>query len=138
MAKFVVPAVTGVLDARAAQIAGDLGNAAKQRVEAEAILAEYSAKLAQAKKEAAEIITKARADAEAMANDRLRQMDTEMARKTEDARKAIEAAKDAALSSVQSDITALTLAATEKLLGTTVDAKVAAKVTDEILAKGIH
>lgn len=138
MAKFVVPAVLGVLDARAAQIAADLDAAAHDRAQAEGALTAYSAQLADARKEAAELITRARADAEAMAAERIRQVEAELARKTEEARKSLESAKAAALHAVQTEMTAIAIAVAEKVLAQTVDAKTAAKLTDDVLAKGLH
>lgn len=138
MSKYVVPAVLGVLDARAARIAADLDAAARDREQAEGALAAYTTQLAQARKEAAELVTRARADAEAMAAERIRQVDADIARKTEDARKSIESAKQAALHAVQTEMTAIAIAVAEKVLAQTVDAKVAGKLVDEALTKGLH
>lgn len=138
MWRFVVPAVLGVLDARAAQIAGDLDAAERSRVQAEGTLAEYAAQLAQAKKEAAEIVSKARAESEALANERIRQVEADLARKADEARKSIEAARDEALRSVQKDVAEIAVLVAEKLLETHVDAKVASLLTDKALAKGLN
>ena len=138
MWRFVVPAVLGVLDARAAQIAGDLDAAERSRVQAEGTLAEYAAQLAQAKKEAAELVSRARAESEALANERIRHVEAELARKADEARKSIEAARDEALRSVQKDVAEIAVLVAEKLLEASVDAKVAAQLTDKALAKGIQ
>jgi F-type H+-transporting ATPase subunit b len=138
MWKFVVPAVLAVLDARAAKIAADLDAAERGRLQAEGTLAEYAAQLAQAKKEAAEIVSRARAESEALANERIRQVEADLARKADEARKSIEAAHDEALRSVQKDVAEIAMQVAQKLLDTSVDAKVAASLTDKAIAKGLN
>lgn len=138
MQKFVVPSVLGVLDARAAKIAADLDAAERGRLQAEGTLAEYSAQLAQAKKEAAEIVSRARAESEALANERTKQVEADLARKAEEARKSIEAARDEALRSVQKDIAEIAVEVAAKLMDAGADAKVASSLTDKALSKGLN
>lgn len=138
MAKFVVPAVAAVLDARAAQIKGDLDAATKQRAEAESILADYQAQLAKARKEAGEIVSKARADAEALAAERVKQAEADIGRKAEEARKSIEAAKHQALRDVQAEVAGVAVQVAETLLSEKLDAKQAAKLTDAALKRGLN
>ena len=138
MWRFVVPAVLGALDARAAQIAGDLDAAERGRLQAEGTLAEYAAQLAQAKKEAAELVSRARAEAEALANERIKQVEADLSRKAEEARKSIEAARHEALRSVQKDVADIAVQVAQKLLDTTMDAKLAASLTDKAMAKGLN
>jgi len=82
--RFVVPAVNAALDARAAQIKGDLHRAREEREAAERVLAEYQQQLAAARKEAAQVVSTARAEAEALATRRLAEVEAEIARKGED------------------------------------------------------
>lgn len=136
MWRFVVPAVLATLDARAAKIAADLDAAARDRSQAEHVLADYAAKLAEARKEAADIVSRARAEAEALANERIAQVDVELARKAAEAHKALAAAKDEALRAVQAEVAEVTIQIAEKLLHAHVDAKMAGKLADEALSKG--
>lgn len=136
MARFVVPAVLATLDARAAKIAADLDAAARDRGQAEHVLADYAAKLAQARKEAGEIVSRARAEAEALANERIAQVDAELSRKAEEAHKALNAAKDEALRAIQAEVADMTVAIAEKLLHASVDPKMAKKLADEAIRKG--
>lgn len=136
MWRFVVPAVLATLDARAAKIAGDLDAAARDRSQAENVLADYAAKLAEARKEAGEIVSRARAEAEALANERVAQMDAELARKAEEAHKALNAAKEEALRAIQAEVADMTVSISEKLLHASVDAKMAKKLADEAISKG--
>jgi F-type H+-transporting ATPase subunit b len=138
ISRFVVPAVNAVLDARAAAIKADLDSAAKHRVEAEKTLADYSAQLAQARKEAAEVVSRARAEAEAMSAQRLKEVEAEIARKGEAARHAIEAAKAEAMRGLHAEVANLALNVAETLLAEKVDAKQATKLTDAALKRGLN
>jgi F-type H+-transporting ATPase subunit b len=138
IARFVAPAVAAVLDARAAQIKGDLDSANKLRAEAEKVMADYQAQLAKARKEAGDIVSKARADAEALAAERVKQAEAEISRKAEDARKSIDAAKAQALREVQAEVAGVAVQVAETLLAEKVDAKQAAKLTDAALKRGMN
>jgi F-type H+-transporting ATPase subunit b len=132
----VVPAVTAVLDARANQIQADLEAARNMRAEAEASLADYSAKIAAARKEAADMLSQARAEAEALGKTRLQQVEEELARKTEVAKQQIEASKAEALREVRADVAKMAITVAEALLSKTVDAKLASELTDKALKNG--
>jgi F-type H+-transporting ATPase subunit b len=138
MARFVVPAVNAVLDARAAQIKADLDKASQEWAQAERVLAEYQAQMKKARAEAAEVISTARAEAEALAKQRLADVEAELGRKAEHARLSIEAARQQALREVQAEVAKLTVKVAEKLLQTSVDDKTARRLTDEALRRGIQ
>lgn len=138
MAKFVVPAVLGALDARAAKIAADLDAARTTREDAEASLADYTAKIAAARQEAAELMSKARAEAEALAKTRLQQVEEDISRKTELARQQIEASKAEAIRAVRAEVAALAVQVAEQVLQEQVDAKTATRLTDAALERGLN
>jgi F-type H+-transporting ATPase subunit b len=138
ISRMVLPAVNAVLDARAGKIASDLQAAEAARTEAAAMLAEYQAQIAGARKEAAEVVSKARAEAEALATARVAAADAEITRKTEEARKAIAAAEAESIRSVRGSVADLAIHVAEKLIAETVDAKLAAKITDEELKKQLN
>lgn len=133
MAKFVVPALTKVLDARALQISDDLASAEEHRVQAEKLLADYEAKLNKAKQEAAGIVTDARNEAQDLINGRTAELEAELKRKADKAAQSIETAKQNALKEVQAEVAQLTVQLAEKLIGDTVDAKKAQTLTDKAL-----
>ena len=133
MTKFVVPPVLAVLDARAAKIAGDLDAAAQSRLVADGALADYNAKLAVARKEAAEMVSRARAEAEALSSERIKQVEADLARRAEEARLSIAAAKEEALQAVRAEVAELAVQVAEKLLVQTVDEKLAKSLTDKAL-----
>ena len=134
--RVVVPAVTAVLDARASQIQNDLETARNTRAEAEASLADYSAKIAAARKEAADMLSQSRAEAEALAKTRMQQLEDELARKTELAKQQIDASKAEALREVRANVAKMVITVTESLLEKSVDAKLASELTDKALKKG--
>ena len=138
MAKFVVPAVDAVLAARAASIKADLEAATKARADAEKLFAEYTEQMAKAKKDAAQIVSQARAEAEALANDRLKQMELELGRKADMARQAIDVAKEQALKDVKDEVANLSVQIAENLLHQKVDGKLASQLTDAALKRGLN
>jgi F-type H+-transporting ATPase subunit b len=138
MYRFVVPAVTAVLDARAAQIKGDLDKAASERAAAEQVIADYRAQLKKARAEAADIVSTARAEAESIAKQRISEVEAELGRKAEQARLSIEAARSQALREVQAEVAGLTVKVAEKLLKKSVDTKTARDLTDEAIRRGIN
>jgi F-type H+-transporting ATPase subunit b len=138
MYRFVVPAVTAVLDARAAQIKGDLDKAASERAAAEQVIADYRAQLKKARAEAADIDSTARAEAESIAKQRISEVEAELGRKAEQARLSIEAARSQALREVQAEVAGLTVKVAEKLLKKSVDTKTARDLTDEAIRRGIN
>jgi F-type H+-transporting ATPase subunit b len=139
--RYVVPAVLAVLDARAAQIASDLDAAASQRGEAAAQLASYNAQMGDARKEAMEIISRARAEAEALTKTRIAAVEADLARQAEEARQTLEAAKQEALRAVQAEVAKLAVQVAEKLLQQSLQAgetKLAQELTTRALAKGLN
>lgn len=137
ISKFVLPAINAVLDARAHQVKTDLTAAETARTEGQAVLAEYQAQLALARKESADVVSRARSEAEAMAKTRIAEVEAELTRKAEEARQHIAAAKQEALRDVQRDVAELALAAAEKLLQRQLDSAGARQLTDEILKRGL-
>ncbi|PIZ30279.1 MAG: ATP synthase F0 subunit B [Alphaproteobacteria bacterium CG_4_10_14_0_8_um_filter_53_9] len=138
LGKFVVPQITAVLDARIEKVAGEIRGAEDKNKEAEETLAAYTEKLAEARKEAAEVVSRARAEAEALAKKRIADVEAELTRKAEDARKSIAAARDEALRDVQAEVAALTVQIAEKLIHQSVDKKTAQSLTDQALKQGLN
>ncbi len=104
------------LDARTARIQKDLDDAARLRKEAEALLAEYKQKRIDAEKEAAEIVSAARRDAEEFAEETRRKLAESLERRTRQAEQKIAQAEAAAVKDVRSAATEMAVAAAQKLL----------------------
>jgi F-type H+-transporting ATPase subunit b len=134
-----VPAVIGrALDAKIATIRNQLDEAANLRKEAEALKAEYEAKIASAAKEAdamraaaekesAELIVAARAEAEAL-----------VGRRQKMAEDKIGAAERAAIAEVRARAAAAATAAAGILIRETHDAKADKGLVDQMIGKLAH
>ncbi len=105
------------LDARSQRIAKDLEDAARLRKEAEALLAEYKQKRADAEKEAASIVAAAKADAEEYAAETRKKLAETLDRRTKQAEQKIAQAEAAAVKEVRNAATDMAIAAAQKLVG---------------------
>lgn len=98
---FVVwPKILGALQDREAKLEGDLVGAEKAREEAEAALAEYKTKIAEAQKEAQKVVEEAKKSAEQVANKAIADSQAKIASDNQRALAEIESAKQAALNEV--------------------------------------
>jgi F-type H+-transporting ATPase subunit b len=104
------------LDDRAAQISKDLADAKRLREEAEALLNEYKQKRLDAEKEAAEIISRARADATAYGAEAKRKLAESLERRTKQAEQKIALAEAAATKDIRAIATDLAIAAASRVL----------------------
>lgn len=112
----VWPKVLGALQAREQKLEGDLVGAESARKEAEATLAEYKAKIAEAQKESQQVVEQARATAEQLAAKVKSDAESELAKVKERAAAEVEAAKDAALSEVYAQMAELSTQIAGKIL----------------------
>ena len=98
---FVVwPKILGAIQAREQKLEGDLVGAETARKDAEAALAEYKTKIAEAQKEAQKVVEEAKKSAEQVANKAIADSQAKIASDNERALAEIEAAKQAALNEV--------------------------------------
>ena len=133
--KFVVPAVTEVLDGRATTIRDDLDKAASLRNEASQMLVSYEKQLKAARQEATDIVNKARTEAENVANAKHAELNAELQRKAEEASQHIEQSKNAALEDLRTQVAEMAVMAAEKIIGSEVDSGKASKYADEAITK---
>jgi F-type H+-transporting ATPase subunit b len=126
--------VTGSLDKRRSRIQSELDEAAKLRSEAQALLAEYKQKTANAEKEAAAIIESAKADAERLAAEAHAKLEDFVARRTKMAETKIGQAEQQAMADVRAAAAEAAVAAAEQIL--TVAAK--GKVAEDLINRGIE
>ena len=125
MSRIALPRVAAVLEARQGKIAGDLGAAERLKGEAEAASAAYEAAVAKARAEAQAIAAKLREQSAGEATTRRATLDQEMARKSQAAETAVTAAKQAALSNLQSVAVETSRLVVARLLGSEVSAAAA-------------
>lgn len=134
--RVVLPRMTTLLDARSAAIEGNIAKADDAQRKAEAALAEYTAQLADARKEAGEIRDAAREDGKKILAEAKDAATAEASRVTSAAHAQIEAERQTAFVSLRSEVGTLALDLAGGVIGETLsdDAKAQA-VVDRFLAE---
>ena len=133
LARWVYPEIVRLAEARQRVVAEQLKEAEQSRADAEERLKEAEAKLADARKTAQSVIDAANKSGEQLRQE-LRQKAEEESRRTVDAaRKEIEAARDEAVRSVRREVSDLVVAATEKVIGETLDDDKQRKLIDKAI-----
>src|SRR5579864_5416179 len=121
LARYVYPRIVDVAEARQRAVAQQLHDAEKAREDAEARLREAEEKLVDARKTAQGVIDSAAKSAEQLRQELRQKSEEESKRILESARKEIAAERDRALQAVRTEVSALVVAATEKVIGETLD-----------------
>jgi len=125
--------VLTALDHRAQRIKAELDDARRLKDEAAKLLADYQARRASAEREAQEIVTNARAEAERIAAEAKTRMEDFVARRTKTAENKIALAEAQALADVRAAAAEAAVAAASTVLSQSVKGSVA----DDLLVKGI-
>jgi F-type H+-transporting ATPase subunit b len=125
--------VLTALDHRAQRIKAELDDARRLKDEAAKLLADYQARRASAEREAQEIITNARAEAERIAAEAKTRMEDFVARRTKTAENKIALAEAQAVADVRAAAAEAAVAAASTVLSQSVKGSMA----DDLLAKGI-
>ena len=134
LVKFGVPKMAlSALDQRSERIKQALDEARRLRSEAQAVLAEYQQKRAEAEKEAQAIIVSARVEAERLAGEAKGKVEDFVARRTKMAESKIAQAEAQALADVRAAAADAAVAAAEKILVQTTHGAAA----ESLIAKGI-
>jgi F-type H+-transporting ATPase subunit b len=121
LARYVYPEIVKLAEARQRTIAEQLKEAEQARTEAEQRLKEAEAKLDDARKTAQTVIDAATKSGEQLRQDLKQKAEEESKRTVEAARKEIEAERERAIQSVRNEVATLVVAATEKVIGETLD-----------------
>jgi len=133
--KVALPKVTKMLDERSAAIEGNIAKADEAQKQAEAALAEYTAQLAEARKEAGTIRDAAREDGKKIVAEAKEAATTEAARIQTAASTQIEAERQAAFVSLRGEVGTLALSLAGNVIGESLnDDKKATAVVDRFLA----
>ena len=122
LARWVYPQIVKLAEARQRLIAEQLAEAEKARTDAEARLKDAEAKLIEARKTAQSVIEAATKSGEQLRQELKQKAEEEAKRLTASARKEIEAERERAIQSVRNEVAGLVVAATEKVIGETLDA----------------
>lgn len=115
------PAVKRGIEARDARIKADIDAAAASKAEADHVLADYQARMAQARAEANVIIEEARAAVEQARSEQLAALNAELATLRAQAGDDIAAAKAQALRELQGSVADLAVGAAERVVGRNLD-----------------
>ncbi len=126
--------ILGALDARSARIKAELDEARRVRDEAQALLAAYQRKRAEADREADAILVAAKQEAERLAAEAKAKVEEFVVRRTKMAETKIAQAEAQALADVRAAAADAAVVAAEKILRQTAKGKVA----DDLIAKGIE
>jgi F-type H+-transporting ATPase subunit b len=135
LARYVYPEIVRLAEARQRAVAEQLKEAEQSRAEAEERLKEAETRLTDARKTAQSVIDAASKSGEQLRHE-LRQKAEEESRRTVDAaRKEIEAERDEAVRTVRREVSELVVAATEKVIGETLDDEKHRKLIDRAIAE---
>ena len=126
--------IIGALDDRGARIKAELDEARRVRDEAQALLAEYKRRRAEADREAEAIVVAAKAEAERLAAEAKAKVEDFVTRRTKMAEAKIAQAEAQALADVRAAAADAAVAAAELILSETAKGKVA----DDLIARGIR
>jgi F-type H+-transporting ATPase subunit b len=121
LARYVYPEIVKLAEARQLAITQQLKEAEQARAEAEQRLQEAASKLDDARKTAQSVIDAATKSGEQLRQELRQKAEEESKRTIEAAKKEIEAERERAVQSVRGEVANLVVAATEKVIGETLD-----------------
>lgn len=137
LAKFVYKPVLGIMEERKNKIASDLETAEKAKNDAEAVKAEYAAKLADARQEAQAIIENARKTAQAAHDKIMADTKAEQEQYVAAQKEIIATEKKKAMDEVRAQVISLSMIAAGKIveqkLNSEEDKQMASKIVDSIM-----
>ena len=131
--KFAVPALQKGMAARTERVRSDLGAAEKARAEADTLLADYRAQLADARNESNRMIEEARRSADALRADLQSRAQTEIAELRERAAADVEAAKVSAIADLRAEVASLAIGAAETIVQKNLDRKTQVQLVENYI-----
>ena len=131
--KMGLPAIKKSMDARTERIRNDLDSAEAQRTQADTLLAEYRAQLADAKNESARIIEEARLSADALKRDQEARLQSELSDLRSKAAADIDAAKVQAISDLRGEVAQLAIGAAEVVVSRNLDQATQVQLIEEYI-----
>jgi F-type H+-transporting ATPase subunit b len=129
------PRIGAFLDSRQKAIQDSIDSAERTRVEADNLLAEYRERLREARSQAEEIVTRARATAQEQERESADAARERGAQLLEQAKHDIETATQRALAEIRDEVTNLTILATEKVTRKSLDSADQRRLVEEALAE---
>jgi F-type H+-transporting ATPase subunit b len=131
---FAFGRIQAAIDERREKIRSSLDEADNARAEAQQLIEEHRALIAQARNDAEEILAEARKVAASQAQRAKEETEVDRQRRLEDTRKQIEAETQKALGQIRSEVAELTLAATAKVTGKVLDSADHKRLIDDALS----
>jgi F-type H+-transporting ATPase subunit b len=135
LSKVAFPRIQAALDKRANAIRESIDSAEKTREEADQILAEYRARLKEAREQADDIVARARKAAEATTNQATQEGREKREELLAAARRDIEAETRRSLERIRREVADLTVLTTEKVTRKSLDTEDQKRLIDEALAE---
>jgi F-type H+-transporting ATPase subunit b len=135
LSKFAWPRISEALDKRQRAIEESIDSAERTRREADSLLAEYRERLADARGQADEIVTRARRTGEAAEAEIVAEARTKREEMMEQTRREIEAETRRAIQQIRAEVADLTVAATEKVTRKSLDADDQKRLVEEALSE---
>ncbi|MEQ8327628.1 MAG: ATP F0F1 synthase subunit B [Parvibaculum sp.] len=126
--------IGGMLDKRAADIAAELDEARRLREEAQQLLASYQRKQREAMKEAEDIVTQAKAEAEQLAKETRANMEAQVDRRTKLAEDKIAQAETQAINDVRATAAEVAVGAARRVIADKVDASKDAQLIEKSIS----
>ena len=133
--RYVFPVIGATLDRRAQSIASEIDAAERLRSEADQVLAEYRERLAEARSQADEIITRARQAGDAHQKEAVEAARAERERLLEQTRRDVEAETRRAIDEIRREVANLTVLATEKVTRKVLTADDQRRLVEEALSE---
>jgi F-type H+-transporting ATPase subunit b len=135
LARLAFPRISEALERRQRQIEESIDTAQRTREEADQLLAEYRARLREAREQADEIVQRARQTAEAHEREAKEEGHEIVAEASQKAQRDIEAATKRALDDIRREVADLTILATEKVTRKALDEADQRRLVEEALAE---
>jgi F-type H+-transporting ATPase subunit b len=135
LAKLAFPRISEALEKRQRAIEDSIDTAERIRGEADQLLAEYRERLAEARGQADDIVTRARRTGEAAEAEIVAEARAKREEMMEQTRREIEAETRRAIQQIRTEVADLTVAATEKVTRKTLDSADQRRLVEEALSE---
>jgi len=133
--KLAFPKISEQLDKRQRAIEESIDTAERTRTEAEALLAEYRERLAEARGQADEIVARARKSADANERETMEHTKARREELLEQTRRDVEAETQRAIAEIRREVAELTILATEKVTRKSLNDEDQKRLVDEALSE---
>jgi F-type H+-transporting ATPase subunit b len=133
IAKVALPKLNATLAAREAALSGKLVQAEQAKLEADTVLADYRAKLADAQTEANRIIEEGRRTGESIVADARTRAEAEAQTLVTRAQSDIQAERDRAIGALRSELATLSIDLASKVVGSSLDNDASRRLVDSYI-----